>query len=189
MERVRIAEATQSPWDPNLRLAKIFEKKNPGLRIQKEPLLDQEPPIEGRLVLTIDPSQSRTIEGWQTIADTKDFLMLEHATNGEVDFFEGEIEPEGTLIAKNYDGFNRFYDFTRALAFDRAIENAMQTEDYSYAKELRLRARKGWVPTLRGFKKTLATYYVNSILDRVYNLITTGEENASFFDRILDTVY
>lgn len=62
-ERVTIAKATESPWDPNLKLAEIFKRKKPGLQILTEPIFDQDVLMDNRVVLTVDSTESQQIEG------------------------------------------------------------------------------------------------------------------------------
>lgn len=75
------------------------------------------------------------------------------------------------------------------MAYDRAINEANHWGTIDEIIELKLQSRKDWAPAFSILQKKLASRYVNSLLDRLYNLVTTGEERKSFGDRLLDIIY
>lgn len=189
-ERVTIAKATESPWDPNLRLAEIFKRKKPGLQILAEPIFDQDILLENRVVLTVDSVDSQQIEDWDKVAETRDFVAIEQAASGNIRFFqESFMSSDELIISRDPKGFNRFYGFVRGLAYYRASEDMNRWGTIDQVKDFKLQSRKDWAPNLSPLQKKLSTNYVNSLLSRLYNLVTTGEEKASVWDRILDRVY
>ena len=138
--------------------------------------------------MTTDYNQKDYVqEAWDRVAETKDFLCLQNAYEGNIDFFkETEISSEELILPENDRGFLRFYNFSRSLAYSRAIEQASLQEDHGRARQLKLEARPAWIIPLKGIKRILAPRYVDSLVTRLHNLVTTGEERKTFRDRVLD---
>ena len=114
---------------------------------------------------------------------------MAHAYAGDTEFFrETGISSTDLIFPNNSKRFLRFYNFLRSLAYDRAIEQAGFQEDPFRAKELRLEARGNWTPRFKWHQKLFVPRYINSILTRIYNLVTTGEEQPTIQDRVLDLI-
>ncbi len=99
-ERITVARATESPWDPNLRLAEIFKRRKPGIEIQREIVLDPEITLEKSVLLTVDPSRDQDAEDWNKVSKTQEFSILEAASAGNINFFqENSISSDQVILS------------------------------------------------------------------------------------------
>lgn len=188
-ERYLITRVNRDPRNPAHSLAAVVSKKIAGITIQEETPEEGFPDLT--LALTIDYDKRYTVQrAWEDVVGTQDYQYLQHAYGGETAFFkETEISGDDLILPEDGREFGRFYNFLRGFAFQRALEQASLQEEHDRVKELKLEARQGWVKPLSGVKRLLAPHYVDSLVTRLYNLVTTGEERKTIWDRLLDTIY
>lgn len=187
-ERYCITRMNLDPRDPTSSLAHIVFKREPGVMIQREVAEGEQ--LHPVLSLTVDSYNEQHIKNrWDSITVTPEFQYLVRAYQGDTEFFkETSISPTQLILTCTAKGFFRFYNFLRSLAYDRAIEQAEFQEEPYRAKELKLEARGNWTPRFRWYQKLLVPSYIDSILTRIYNLVTTGEEQPTMRDRALDFI-
>ena len=187
-ERFLITRLNRDPRNPTHSLADIVSKKIAGITIQEETPEEGFPDLT--LALTIDYDQRLTVKTeWENVVGTQDFYYLQRAYSGDIaSFKETGISGDDLILPEDERGFTRFYNFLRGFAFERASEQALLQEDHDKVKELKLEARQGWIRPLSGIKRSLAPHYVDSLVTRLHNLVTTGEEKKTPKDRVLDWI-
>lgn len=187
-ERHTVTTIDPDPRDPKYTLALIFLRETPGAMIQPEPLQSKSP--KPMLSLTVNPNSRDYVQRtWDSITDTPEFSLLQHAYDGDIHFFrDNPISPDDLIFPNNLRKFMGFCNFLMTLAYDTAIRQADYQEDRVSERELKLEARKSWTPRLSKVRALLAPYYVTSVLTRVYNLVTSGEEKPTLRDRTLDLI-
>lgn len=176
-ERYFISKVSPDPRNPATSLARIVFRREQGVTIQ-----------EG--VMETDPTNAEDIrDKWDRITTTLDFHCLERAFNGDTEYFrETMISSANLVFPNNYRRFMTFYNFLRSLAYEQAIEQAQLQENHFLARDLKLESRRNWTPGFKWYQRRFVPGYMESILTRVYNLVTTGEEKPTMQDRALDFI-
>lgn len=174
--------------NPELSLAKVVSQRVRGaLLLPETPVGISSPPT---VSLIVDPDYQEGVQKmWKAVTDTMDFTCLQKAFEGDTEFFgDTAISSEDLIFPASQAEYFSFYDFCRSWCYIRAKEYAELREEYGKIIDLKLEARSVWVPRLGSIQKGLAGPYVSSIVGRIYNLITTGEEKPNLKDRTLDLV-
>ncbi|MBI2040212.1 hypothetical protein HYT18_03995 [Candidatus Microgenomates bacterium] len=179
------------PEDPLSILGRIFERKFPGTIRQNIQHIGQVL-IGTNITLTgqSEEDMNPIAEIWHSITGTKDFESLQHAFNGDTTFFK-ELAHD-YIISDSPDSKWNFYDFLRALAYEKAIRknqgSLIRDEITPSQVELRLERRRSWIKRLTPPQKLITPVYIHRVLMRLYNLTTTGEEKRTWVDRGLDWI-
>lgn len=187
-ERYSITRINPDLRDPTFSLAIIVSNRLQGAVMQLEATGGNTPhPL---MSLTVDSdNRDYAQRTWDKLTGTKEFTCLQSAYAGDTAFFrETAISSSEFILTDRPNRFYRFYDFLRALAYDRAIDLAQRQEDHYRVKELKLESRGNWTPRFKWYQKPFVPRHIESILTRVYNLVTTGEEQLTMRDRVLDLI-
>lgn len=187
-ERYFITRVSPDPINPATSLARIVFRREQGVIIQREIAEGEQPhPV---LTLTADQSNGYDIQNrWDRITDTQEFKYMIRAYEGNTEFFrENYISSHELIFPANAKRFFGFYNFLRAFAYTRAIRLAELEENYPRVRELKLESRTNWTPRLNPLQRHVAPAYITSVLTRVYNLVSTGEEQPTMQDRVLDFI-
>lgn len=166
--------------NPELILARVIANKRADLgvicRFQRD------------IIAVLIPPEKKVYmeELWQDLIKTQDFQLFQLAFNGEVSRLEdGHFMPR-EFLGRDPLVFNLLQINPRiaSLTYVRAIEKAEAYENYQQAKDLRLQAHRLGV----NLNRSLAPFAMKSYLGRLYNLVTTGKEQAGPIDWFVDVL-
>lgn len=186
-ERHIVANLSPDPKQPAFTLARIFSQKVPGAKLDKQP--PQEDNLyHGAIHLVVEEEQKDDVQRtWIEITSTNDFQFLQRACEGDVAISASEEYKAADFILPNNEAsFWRFNNFLIRYSYQQAIIKAEVQEDFLQVKKLKLDARQAWAPKLSSIQRILAPYYIQSVVERLHNLVTNGEERKTFKDSVLD---
>ena len=185
-ERHLITGFNPDPRNPEFALVQVFSKRMPGISVDEQ-VPNEDNNYEGTLNLLVesDPEEIRTT--WGKITSTCEFTYLKRASMGDAEFFkELEISSNDLLISNDESGFTKFNRFLTRYAYHQAINQAQSLENFEQLLQLKLEFRKTWLHPFSAHQRRLLPHYIQSVVERLHNLVTAGEERKTFKDRYLD---
>ena len=188
-ERHLITRFNPDSRNPEFALVQVFSKKMPGISIDEQ-VPDEDDEYMGKLNLMVEEDHSDVIQTtWNRITDTYEFKYLQRACAGDTEFFdELEMSSNDVILPKDERSFMKFNRFLTRYAYHQAFERAQSQNNPDQVLELKLEFRKTWLPSLSPLQRRLAPHYIQSVVERLHNLVTTGEERKTFKDKVLDFI-
>ncbi len=189
-ERRIFATLESTAKNPESSLLKVFSKKVKGFSIDRQDPNEDNYYMEAFHLMVDEEESDAAKDIWDKITATAEFSYLQKASEGEFEFFrELEMSSNDLIIAKDEKGFMRFNRFLIRHSHQKALDKAQLEDNHEQVRQLKLDFRRTWIPPFSPLQRRFAPNYIQSVMERLHNLVTTSEERPSFIDKVLDRIY